>query len=488
MLQRDPRAFTGIARDRAFPRELRWHTSGMATPTRTHGPAAGSIHLSTFSDKVRAVSPRTWHLATLAAGLVFILWLQKDQWFFFDEWAFLEPNHPGLFAPHVGHWSTSPLLIFIGLRKWFGLGSYFPFALGVTLIHLAAAHLTWRISIRSGANAWVATAVASVFIALGAGSENILWAFQIGYLGAIALGLFAFLLAMTPHITRGRFVTVVAIALFSLTWSGTSIPLVAATAAILWAKSGKRPAITFAAITGLVYLSWYVAFALGSPSNPATGGLGLHKVLVQMPEFIGVMLLLGFQSVFPVWGTGTLVLLGLATWLVLVRWKRLSVPGLLPAMILTGAAALFAFMSAFSRAEFSVGSGRSSRYVYYIVLLLLPLCALALSRLWDRGIAWRTSIAAALAILLVFQGSQLASAAAAESGRELGSEHVISAALYLWVSDPKSVDLTAQPDPQWAPDVNLGDVVVMYEGGQLPISNFSSGDLARAVANVGVKP
>ena len=420
-------------------------------------------------------------------GMIFILWLQRDQWFFFDEWAFLDPNSPRLLAPHVGHWSTSPLVIFIGLRKWFGLGSYFPFALVVTVIHLVVAHLAWRISIRSGTKEWVATGLVSVFIALGAGSENILWAFQIGFLGAIALGLLTFLLAMTADITRGRFIAVVAIGLFSLTWSGTSIPLVAATAAMLWFRSGLKRAITFAAITGLVYLSWYAAFALGSPSNPNTGGFGAHKILVQVPEFIGVMLLLGFQKVFPVWGMGSVVLLALAAWLIVVRRKRLTIPGLLPVTILAGSAALFAFMTAYSRAEFAVGGGRSSRYVYFLVVLLLPLCALALSRMSFRGIVGRAGIAASIVVLVVFQGSQLARAAAAESVRELGSEHVISAALFLWLSDPNSVDLTAQPDPKWAPDVNLGDIVILYEDGELPISNFGSDELKRARTNLGIK-
>ena len=460
----------------------------MATQTRTQGPPDGSTDAASVFARARAVSSRTWHLVSLAVGLIFILWLQRGQWFFFDEWAFLGPNHPGLFEPHVGHWSTSPLVIFIGLRKWFGLGSYFPFALAVTVIHLAVAHLNWRISVRAGATAWVATAVTSVFIVLGAGAENILWAFQIGFLGAIALGLLAFLLAMTPDMTRGRFFAVLAISLFSLTWSGTSIPLAMATAAMLWAKSGRRRAIAFAAVMGLVYVTWYVTFTLASSSSVDAGGLGLNKIFVKMPEFIGVMTLLGFQTVFPVWGMGAAVLIALGLWLIVAYRKRLPVRGLLPASILTGAAVVFALMSAFSRAELSVGSGRASRYVYYLVLLLLPLCALALTRMALRGVAWRTGIAASLAVLLAFQGSQLARAATAEAARELGSERLISAALYLWVSDPHSVDLTARPDPKWAPDVNLGDLAILYDDGQLPISNFGAGELGIERTNVGIKP
>lgn len=429
-------------------------------------------------------SATAWHAISLAVGMAFIMWLQRSQWFFFDEWAFLEPHHVGLFAPHVGHWSTSPMAVFIALRSVLGLGSYFPFALIVTVIHLAVSHLVWRISIRAGARPWIATGAAAVVVVLGAGSENILWAFQIGFLGALALGLLAFLLAMSPRATTVRLVAIFAIALFSLTWSGTAIPLVVATTAMLWRRSGARHATGFAAVTGLTYVGWYVAFALGSPTNPDTGGLSLTKIFIKIPEFIGVMLILGFQTVFPIPGMGIVVLLGLLLWLIRLHRTKARIADFSPAVILTATAALFAFMTAYSRAGFSVGGGRSSRYVYLVVVLLLPLCALALTRLSLRSVNWRRAVAASLGVLVVYQGFGLAMAAQRQAEVEQASRRVISAALSLEAAHPDQVDTTLQPDPANAPDATLADLVWLHDRGQLPITDFGQDDLESARAAV----
>ena len=100
-----------------------------------------------------------------------------------------------------------------------------------------------------------------------------------------------------------------------------------------WRRDGVRRAVSYAGITAAVYLAWYVSFALGSDSNPDTGGFGLTKIFVKIPEFIGVMLILDFQRVFPVPGMGFLVLLALFVWLIRLRVTRNSTPGFSPAVL-----------------------------------------------------------------------------------------------------------------------------------------------------------
>ncbi len=433
-------------------------------------------------------SPYAWHYTSLIVGFAVIAWLQRSQWFFFDEWAFLEPTSPGLLAPHVGHWSTSPLLLFHGFRDWFGLDSYFPFAMAVTVAHLAVAHVIWRIVRRAGADPWIATAGVSVLIVLGTGSENILWAFQVGFLGGLALGLTSFLLALQDDWSRRRFVGAILVSLFALTWSGTAIPLVVASAAVWWRKRGFRTAAVYSAIAGGVYLTWYAAFALGNPNNPDTGGWGAEKLLVKVPEFVGVMLIYGFQDIFPVFGIGAIVLVALLAWLVVLRVRRASVPGLSTALILTAAAVLFSLLTAFSRASFSIGGGRSSRYVYVLVVLLLPLACVALTRAAARVRLGRTAVVALLLVLGGYQGHLLLVHASAEAEREAGSDRVLSAALSLYLEDPSQVDLAAQPEGVWAPDLVLADLVDLYTSGRFPIDPFTPEDLAQARENVGVSP
>lgn len=433
-------------------------------------------------------APVAWHVASLVVGFAYVMRLQRDQWFVLDEWEFLKPDGPGLFEPHVGHWSTSPLLLFHAFRDVFGLGSYVPFALAVTLAHVAAAHLVWRITLRARANAWIATTAVAVLVVLGSGAENILWGFQVGFLTALALGLLAFLLADAATLSRRRLVWIIALSVFALTWSGTAIPLIFATAALIAHRQGGRKAITYAIACAAVYLTWYAVYAIGDPNNPDTGGLGVEKIFVRVPEFLGVMLLLGWQSIFPVFGIGAIVLIALLVWLVRLGRSGTKVERLSPALILTAAAALFAFMTAYSRAEWSLGSGRASRYMYVLVVLLLPLCAVALTRLARNRRVWVMGAAALLVGLAAYQAADLSTAARNQATIEQGSHGLISAALSLYVANPGGVDLAAQPDGKWAPDVTLGDLAALYEQGKLPIGSFSPSDLATERAIVGLAP
>lgn len=432
-----------------------------------------------------ALSPTWWHVASLVVGFAFIMVLQRSQWFFFDEWVFVKFNGPSVFAPHVGHWSTSAVLVWYALRGFFGLNSYLPFALVVTLFHLAIAHLVWRIARLAGAGDWIATAAVAVLVFLGTGAENILWAFQIGFLGGLGLGLLAFYLATGENVSRRRFVAILAVALFALTWSGTAIPLVAATAALLARRRGIRSAAIFGAATMVVYLGWYALFAVGSGGNPDTGGLAPHKILVLMPQFIGVLLLKGFPLVFPITAVGWAVELVALAWVILLAVRKKRLPGFSLALILAFAAALFAFMTAFSRATMSIGSGMDSRYAYVLVVLLLPIFAVGLTRFSRNRRAWTVAVCVLLLGLTVFQSRVLVDAARAQSERELGSERLISAALFLYVEAPETVDPTKLPDARWAPNVDLQDVVDLYDQNIFPIGYFTKADLAAAEAAVG---
>lgn len=134
------------------------------------------------------------HVASLAGGLVFLLYVNRAQWFYGDDWDFLDRRgvfgaHLGLFFPHNEHWSTLPILLYRGVFGLIGIRHYLPYAaLGITF-HLLAAHMLWRIMRRTGSNALVATGVAAVFVVLGAGYENLLWAFQVTFIASLAFGL-----------------------------------------------------------------------------------------------------------------------------------------------------------------------------------------------------------------------------------------------------------------------------------------------------------
>jgi len=447
--------------------------------SRTRLPTAPSEHRGLVA---LASTPAVWHGLTVLAAGVLIFALQTGQWFFFDEWAFLEPGGVGLFDAHVGHWSTTPTLIYDGLIATFGLHSYLPFAALVTALHLIAGHLIWRICIATGVDAWIATAATMVFLFLGTGAENILWAFQIGFVGAVALGLWAFLLALKPTTGPARYLAILAISVFSLTWSGTAIPLVVATASLLLARWGWRRALVYVVVTAGVYLAWWLQFAVNA--GPDTGGLSVWKLFVAMPAFLGVMLVLGFGDVFPIPGLGIVLLLAVGAWLISLWVRRRRIPKALPAVLLLAAAALFAFMTAYSRAALSVGSGRSSRYVYLIVLLMLPVLALAVTHLTKNRRGLRIGAIALLVLLAGYQTYILVRAAQNQSEVEIGSQRVLSAALDLYLDGEPGIDLARQPDPRWAPDITMEGLVELYEHGLITIVPVTDADLEQARANI----
>ena len=57
------------------------------------------------------------HALSLFAALVYLLWVDRHQWFAGDEWDLLArrgltgSHEIGLFQPHNEHWSTLPVLL-----------------------------------------------------------------------------------------------------------------------------------------------------------------------------------------------------------------------------------------------------------------------------------------------------------------------------------------------------------------------------------------
>ena len=103
---------------------------------------------------------RTWflaHLATLAAAVPVLVWINRDQWFQGDEWQVItynglgsNPTRLGIFAPHFEHWSTLGVLAYKALYGVFAMRSYWPYVAVLIVVILAVAHMTWRLLLRIG--------------------------------------------------------------------------------------------------------------------------------------------------------------------------------------------------------------------------------------------------------------------------------------------------------------------------------------------------
>ena len=101
-----------------------------------------------------------------------------------------------LLRPHNNvQWSTLPILVYRLMWTLFGLRSYVPYQVVLIALHLTAAVLLRTAMRRAGVGPWIATAAASLFVLFGAGYQNIVWAFQIGFVGSLVFELTQLLLA-----------------------------------------------------------------------------------------------------------------------------------------------------------------------------------------------------------------------------------------------------------------------------------------------------
>ena len=146
----------------------------------------------------RPVSSGSLSAAVLVIGAAFLLHGARDAWFFGDDWAFIVNRRQlwsdgryaeYLLAPHNEHWTMVPVLVHGLLFRAFGLHSYLPYLVPVVACHLGICVALRAMMRRVGVGPWLATGGATLFLLLGSGAENLVWAFQFGFVLAVLLGL-----------------------------------------------------------------------------------------------------------------------------------------------------------------------------------------------------------------------------------------------------------------------------------------------------------
>lgn len=158
------------------------------------------------------------------AGLIglALLLLGLGLTFQIDEWNFIllaaDPAIRDLVAPFNGHWSALPILSYRLLLEVVGLRTYVPYhALLVVTLLLAAGAL--YLLARHRAGSWPALALGVLYLLFGGGYENFWGAFQMGFVGSVAAGLWGFV-ALDGEVTDGR--RVLATVVFALGMAASS--------------------------------------------------------------------------------------------------------------------------------------------------------------------------------------------------------------------------------------------------------------------------
>jgi hypothetical protein len=286
------------------------------------------------------------------------------------------------------HWSTVPMLIYKVLLDTVGLRSYLPYLGVLLLLHVSAAFLLFLIVRRRGGDV-LALSAAAVLLFLGRGYENLLWAFQIGFLGSVAFGLLAiYLLGGGSDEVPGRRRAAGASAalLLALMSSGIGLFFFATAAVDLFLDERRRRLLWVHIAPGLAYVWWYSTFGREAVTQDhAHFGLKtLEGLLGYAPIGIGTATA-GTFALSPLWSP--LALAGLtATAVVLWYRKRLDTGLSIAAAV---AIVLQYTLTGLVRARLGDSQATAPRYVYIGSVFVLMILAEALRDARWRGV-WRT--------------------------------------------------------------------------------------------------
>lgn len=416
------------------------------------------------------------HGLTLALAGVFLLWLNRNQWFQSDEFDFLANrglvggSERGLFAPHNEHWSTLPILAYRGLYGLVGLTTYWPYALLLVLLHLAVAHLLWRTARRSGADVWVATALAAVFCLLGAGWENLLWAFQSAILGSLLAGLVHLALVDRDGPVGRRDWLGAGVACLGLACSAVGVAMVGAVGLAVLLRRGVRAGLVAVVPPAAVFVVWFVTAGRAG----LDGGTPSPSVLLALPAFVGGGVLGALHGLVRLDLVGDVLGIALLAWaaVAVLRDRRLAAAPL----GLGAGAVLFFGLAGLGRVT-GGGDPTSSRYLYVAIALLLPALAMTRSVAGARlRTAPRAAVALAVATALLVPGVRtLLVESRVHAEAEQAWRARIVAAAQLEATEPGLV-----VDRQVTVDLDLDELATMRDQGRLPA--IDPGQQARAEA------
>jgi hypothetical protein len=259
-----------------------------------------------------------------------------------------------------------------------GLRSYLVFAIPVLLAHAAVVALTYVLLVRFGVRRWASVSVATVLAFLGAGSENLLWDFQIGFVAPVALGLTAVLLYDCYDTSGWRLWPTWAALVWGLTFSSIGVVAVVLVAAYALTRRGWREALTVSALPAAVFLGWFLIFGhTGYGKGPTAS---LVATLLVLPTFVWTGLTHAWEGASGIPSSGPTVVLALLGGHLLPGSPRAR------ALAVAGVVATLAqlVMAGLGRAAFGTQQAAASRYTYIVVVLTAPTLALVLDAVLAR--------------------------------------------------------------------------------------------------------
>ena len=307
---------------------------------------------------------------------LFYLAIGRRLWFVNDEWDFLARRTIGsfrsLFDSHNGHWCTLPVVVYRVLWWAFGLRTYMPYQVLIIALHFLVAWLLRRVMLRAGVAPWTATATALILVLFGRGASDILWPFQITYVGALVFGLTHLLLADHDGPLDRRDRLGLAAGAAALLCSGVAIALVIVVGIATLIRRGARVAAVHTVPLGVAYVIWMSTMAHGAFTASGTSASNKLRFVLSTP-------LNALRAISPYrggqWLLLTLLIVGLVIAWRRCSWKEWSARYAAPSALLLGSG-IFLLITSLGRAG-PGGAGFRRQYLDVALAMMLPALAVA---------------------------------------------------------------------------------------------------------------
>jgi hypothetical protein len=353
--------------------------------------------------------------AAVLTSAVYLLVLDRHLSFLFDDWQFLI-DRPGwsahsLLDPHNEHIVVLPVAIYKVLLATVGMDSAFPFRVVSTLVFLSSAVLLF-VYLRERVNDWLALAGSVLILFLGAGYEDLLWSFQIGFFGSMAAGL-----GMLLALERRRDGLACLLLVVSTGFSSLGLSFAAGALIEIGTSRDRWRRAYVAAIPLLLYAIWWLVWG-----HTADNALSWAN-FTEMPQYVadafaaGLASLLGLSPLVPIglpgspdvtlqpleWGRPLLVAaVSLAAW-------RIYKLGRIPRWLWIVAVIGFSFWVLAALNEKPGRTAIASRYQYVSAVFILLIAAELLRGVRIRRSGWlllsgATALIALSGIGLLHQG------------------------------------------------------------------------------------
>lgn len=410
-------------------------------------------------------------------AFIVLLYLTRRLDFFYDEWDFLlgapRWTFRDYFEPHNGHWSTVPALIYKVILTVNGAHSYLPFMAVLLLLHVSAGLLLFLI-VRRRSGSVPALAAIALILFHGSGYENIIWAFQVGFVGSVAFGLLAIYLLDEPDARPAALAVSAAALLLSVMSSGVGLVFTGTVAVDLLLDHRRRHFLLVLVAAVVAYAGWYLAIGIGAVNSTELTLGSLLRLVSFVPYGISAAAvgLTGLSAAR--WGQLALVGLGAVAGTFGVHWvrdRRID-PHVVAAGI--GLVGLYA-LAGLVRSQMGDAQAAVPRYSYVGAVFLLLILTAVLRDLPWRGY-WRFALLAALGLAATWNGVHLAQSAASQ--RSLMATQAVTLETVWALRDAPGLDRNAVVHRVLMPQVKVGRYLAAREAEGSPLPDVPRSALA----------